>query len=115
MGRPHVGYPAWAPPLHGRVRVPSPRGGRGVGPSSDTVTVLQGTGTRGSYPRCHLSPPVPPASPRCHLHPLGVTSTPQCTRWGPLLGSLPGPPWVSLLQEPLGLGLGFGGLAPWQR
>lgn len=120
-----VEVPAWGshtwgtlgghPPPHGGVRVPSPRGGRGVGTSSDTAAVLQGTGTRGSDPRCHPNPPVPPEPPSATCIPPGVTCTPQCTRWGPLLGSLPGPPRVPLLQDPLSLGLGFGGAAPWQR
>lgn len=98
---------------HGCGRVPSPRGGRGMGTSSDTVAVLQGTGTRGSDPRCHPDPsPVPPASPpRCHLYPSVRTV------W-PLLGSLPGtpPPRGShCCRTPWVWGLLFGGVAPWQR
>lgn len=104
-GAPTFGVPWVGVPPHGRARVPSPRGGRAVGTSSDSVAVLQGTGTRGSDRRCH-------PDPQCHLHPTPVSPVPLLHTVWPLLGSLPGPRG-SLLQGPLGLGLALWGCGPY--
>lgn len=107
-GAPTFGVPWVGVPPHGRARVPSPRGGRAVGTSSDSVAVLQGTGTRGSDRRCHPDPPVPPAS-----NP-GVTCTPPAHRVAPP-GVSARPPRVSA-AGPLGFGACFVGVWPlWHR
>lgn len=76
---------------------PQPAWGRPVGPSSDTVAVLQGTARAAATPGATRVPP-------CHLCPSVPTQ-----------GSRLGPPRVPLLQDPLRLGFAPAGAAPRQR